>query len=136
MAAANSIAHGRLNASKNTAKASSSAPDFARKIWRALTAEKIGYSPPTLIESGKQKQLVVWLSESLNGLDTTTGKVLWSFQTPSGIVGQPVTWEKNGKQYVTVMSGIGGVYALRAGDPNLVNVPAGASMWTFGLFDK
>jgi gamma-glutamyltranspeptidase/glutathione hydrolase len=34
------------------------------------------------------------------------------------------------------MSGIGGVYALRAGDPNLVNVPAGASMWTFGLFDK
>src|SRR5947207_8058697 len=35
--AANSIAQGRLNASKNTAKASNSAPDFARKIWRALT---------------------------------------------------------------------------------------------------
>jgi alcohol dehydrogenase (cytochrome c) len=34
------------------------------------------------------------------------------------------------------MSGIGGVYALRSGDPNLVNVPAGASLWTFGLFDK
>ena len=32
--------------------------------------------------------------------------------------------------------GIGGVYALRSGDPNLVNVPAGATMWTFGLFDK
>ena len=29
-----------------------------------------------------------------------------------------------------------GVYALRAGDPNLVNVPAGSSLWTFGLFDK
>jgi alcohol dehydrogenase (cytochrome c) len=28
------------------------------------------------------------------------------------------------------------VYALRAGDPNLVNVPAGASLWTFALFDK
>jgi len=62
--------------------------------------------------------------------------VLWSFQTPSGIVGQPVTWERDGKQYVTVMSGIGGVYALRSGDPNLVNVPAGASLWTFGLFDR
>lgn len=68
--------------------------------------------------------------------DAATGKLLWSFQTPSGILGQPVTWEKNGKQYVTIMSGIGGVYALRAGDPNLVNVPAGASLWTFGLFDK
>lgn len=68
--------------------------------------------------------------------DAASGKLLWSFQTPSGILGQPVTWERNGKQYVTVMSGIGGVYALRAGDPNLANVPAGASVWTFGLFDK
>ena len=65
--------------------------------------------------------------------DAVTGKLLWSFQTPSGIVGQPVTWERNGKQYVTVLSGIGGVYALRSGDPNLANVPAGASLWTFGL---
>jgi alcohol dehydrogenase (cytochrome c) len=47
-----------------------------------------------------------------------------------------VTWERNGRQYVTVMSGIGGVYALRSGDPNLKNVPAGASLWTFALFDK
>ncbi len=65
--------------------------------------------------------------------DAVTGKLLWSFQTPSGIVGQPVTWERDGKQYVTVLSGIGGVYALRSGDPNLANVPAGASLWTFGL---
>ena len=76
------------------------------------------------------------MTGEFQALDADTGKILWSFQTPSGIIGQPVTWEKNGKQYVTVMSGIGGVYALRAGDPNLVNVPAGASLWTFGLFDK
>ena len=76
------------------------------------------------------------MTGEFQALDADTGKILWSFQTPSGIIGQPVTWEKNGKQYVTVMSGIGGVYALRAGDPNLANVPAGASLWTFGLFDK
>lgn len=76
------------------------------------------------------------MTGEFQALDADTGKILWSFQTPSGIIGQPVTWERNGKQYVTVMSGIGGVYALRAGDPNLVNVPAGASLWTFGLFDK
>ena len=68
--------------------------------------------------------------------DAETGKLLWSFQTPSGIIGQPITWERNGKQYVTVLSGLGGVYALRSGDPNLANVPAGASLWTFALFDK
>ena len=76
------------------------------------------------------------MTGEFQALDADTGKILWSFRTPSGILGQPVTWEKNGKQYVTVMSGIGGVYALRAGDPNLANVPAGASLWTFGLFDK
>jgi len=76
------------------------------------------------------------MTGEFQALDAETGKILWSFQTPSGIVGQPITWEKDGKQYVTVMSGIGGVYALRSGDPNLVNVPAGATMWTFGLFDK
>jgi alcohol dehydrogenase (cytochrome c) len=76
------------------------------------------------------------MTGEFQALDADTGKVLWSFQTPSGIVGQPITWERDGKQYVTVLSGIGGVYALRAGDPNLVNVPAGASLWTFGLFDK
>ena len=37
---------------------------------------------------------------------------------------------------VTVISGLGGVYAERSGDPNLANVPYGASLWTFALFDK
>jgi alcohol dehydrogenase (cytochrome c) len=76
------------------------------------------------------------LTGEFQALDAETGKVLWSFQTPSGIVGQPVTWQKDGKQYVTVISGLGGVYAERSGDPNLANVPYGASLWTFALFDK
>jgi alcohol dehydrogenase (cytochrome c) len=37
---------------------------------------------------------------------------------------------------VTVLSGIGGVYAQRSGDPNLVHVPTGVTLWTFALFDK
>jgi alcohol dehydrogenase (cytochrome c) len=76
------------------------------------------------------------LTGELQALDAENGKVLWSFRTPSGIVGQPITWQKDGKQYVTVISGLGGVYAERSGDPNLRNVPYGASLWTFALFDK
>jgi alcohol dehydrogenase (cytochrome c) len=76
------------------------------------------------------------MTGEFQALDANTGKILWSFQTPSGIVGQPVTWQKDGKQYVTVLSGIGGVYAQRSGDPNLVNVPTGVTLWTFALFDK
>ncbi len=76
------------------------------------------------------------MTGELQALDADNGKVLWSFQTPSGIVGQPVTWQKDGKQYVTVLSGLGGVYARRSGDPNLEKVPYGSSLWTFALFDK
>ena len=76
------------------------------------------------------------MTGEFQALDADTGKVLWSFQTPSGIIGHPVTWEKDGKQYVTVLSGLGGVYAQRGGDPNLNNQPTGVSLWTFSLFDK
>ncbi len=68
--------------------------------------------------------------------DSDTGKILWQFQTPSGIIGQPITWEHNGKQYVTITGGIGGVYVLRTPDPNLAHVPPGGTLWTFALFDQ
>ena len=42
--------------------------------------------------------------------DANAGKKLWQFQTSSGIIGLPVTWEHDGKQYVTITSGVGGVY--------------------------
>lgn len=65
--------------------------------------------------------------------NTETGEKLWQFQTGSGIESQPVTWEANGKQYVTVLSGSGTVYTLFAGDERLASVPAGGSVWTFAL---
>jgi alcohol dehydrogenase (cytochrome c) len=65
--------------------------------------------------------------------DAKTGKKLWSFQTGSGISGLPIAWEKNGRQYVTVTSGAATVYGALAGDPELANVPAGSSLWTFAL---
>ena len=76
------------------------------------------------------------MTGEFQALDADTGKILWSFQTSSGIIGQPITWELNGKQYVTVLNGLGAVYAQRGGDPNLVNLPTGQSLWTFALFDK
>jgi alcohol dehydrogenase (cytochrome c) len=65
--------------------------------------------------------------------DAANGKELWSFQTGSGITGLPIAWEHNGRQYITVTSGAATVYAALAGDPELANVPAGGSVWTFAL---
>jgi alcohol dehydrogenase (cytochrome c) len=69
-------------------------------------------------------------------VDADVGKILWKFQTPSGIIGQPITWEANGKQYVTVTSGTGGVYVLKTPDPNLKHIPPGGTLWTFALMDQ
>ena len=44
----------------------------------------------------------------LKAVDAKTGKELYSFKTPSGIIGNVVTYEHKGKQYVAVLSGVGG----------------------------
>ena len=45
----------------------------------------------------------------LKAVDAKTGKELWKFKTPSGIIGNPMTYVgPDGRQYVAVLSGIGG----------------------------
>src|SRR5436190_22584168 len=45
----------------------------------------------------------------LKAVDATTGTELWRFKCPSGIIGNPMTYlGPDGKQYVAVLSGIGG----------------------------
>jgi lanthanide-dependent methanol dehydrogenase len=45
----------------------------------------------------------------LKAVDAKTGAPLWKFKTPSGIIGNPMTYMgPDGKQYVAVLSGIGG----------------------------
>ncbi len=42
-------------------------------------------------------------------LDARTGELLWQFKTDSGIIGQPTTFRgPDGRQYVAVLSGVGG----------------------------
>lgn len=65
--------------------------------------------------------------------NATTGDKLWEYNTGSGIVGQPISWEKDGKQYLTIVNGSGAVYGLFSGDEALADIPAGGSVWTFSL---
>jgi glucose dehydrogenase len=45
----------------------------------------------------------------LKAVDQKSGKVLWQFKTPSGIIGNPMTYlTPDGQQNVAVYSGIGG----------------------------
>jgi alcohol dehydrogenase (cytochrome c) len=63
-------------------------------------------------------------------LDEETGKTLWQFKTGSSVNSTAITYTHNGRQYVTVASGLGGGLANRyAAD----KVPTGGSVWTFAL---
>ncbi|HRO13495.1 MAG TPA: methanol/ethanol family PQQ-dependent dehydrogenase [Paracoccus sp. (in: a-proteobacteria)] len=44
----------------------------------------------------------------LKAIDAETGKELYRFKTPSGVIGNVMTYEHRGKQYVGILSGVGG----------------------------
>ena len=44
----------------------------------------------------------------LKAVDAKTGKELYKFKTPSGIIGNVTTYVHGGKQYIAVLSGVGG----------------------------
>ena len=71
----------------------------------------------------------------LKAVDAKSGQEVWKFQTGSGIVAPPITWEQDGEQYIGVASGWGGAVPLWGGDVakrvNYLN--QGGSMWVFKL---
>jgi PQQ-dependent dehydrogenase (methanol/ethanol family) len=44
----------------------------------------------------------------LKAVDAETGQELYKFKTPSGIIGNVMTYSHNGKQYIGILSGVGG----------------------------
>ncbi len=44
----------------------------------------------------------------IKAVDAQTGRELWRFKTPSGIVGNVNSYQHDGKQFVSILSGIGG----------------------------
>jgi PQQ-dependent dehydrogenase (methanol/ethanol family) len=63
----------------------------------------------------------------LKAVDAKSGNVLWKFKTPSGIIGNPMTYVgPDNKQYVAVLSGVGGWSGIGvAADMSLEDPTAG-----------
>lgn len=64
-------------------------------------------------------------------LDSRTGKELWRFSTGSGIRSQPMAYEINGKTFVAVGSGGGGLVQEVVGLPD--SLPHGSTLFVFEL---
>jgi alcohol dehydrogenase (cytochrome c) len=73
------------------------------------------------------------LTGEVVALDQDSGKTLWQFKTGSSIVAPPITYTHKGRQYVTVLSGLGGSVPNRVAAKS---VPPGGSVWTFALMPE
>jgi glucose dehydrogenase len=60
-------------------------------------------------------------------LSAETGEVLWDFQTGSGVLAPPITYQLDGVQYVAIASG-----AVKYAE---VNARQGGTLYVFALFD-
>ena len=73
-------------------------------------------------------------SGMFNAYDARNGKLLWHFQTGSGIHSNPVTYAVNGKQYVAVPSGWGGWVEGFA--PEMYGASRGCALFVFALAEQ
>ena len=80
-------------------------PSKGKKVWGVK--ENLAAWGSTLATAGD----VVFYGTMegwLKAVHAKTGEVLWKFKTPSGIIGNPMTYMgADGKQYVAILSGVG-----------------------------
>lgn len=123
-------------------------PSAGRKVWE--NKEEFPSWSGALVTAG---DVVFYgtLDGWFKSADAKTGRVLSKFKVGSGVVGNPMTYRgPDGRQYVAVYAGIGGDWALLAGDtqsndPADIRAPAdyirniarhtsqGGMIWIFGL---
>lgn len=107
-------------------------PMSGKIVWTAK--EKLPLWSGTLTTKGN----LVFTGTSdgyLKAFNAKTGKELFKFQTGSGIVSIPITWEADDKQYIGIGSGYGGAVPLWGGDIADLTKPVsqGGSFWVFEL---
>jgi len=82
-------------------------PVRARKVWGVKEEKFPVYSG--VLATGGDVVFYGTMDGWFKAVDARSGKELWKFQTGSGIIGQPVSYRgPDGRQYVAVLSGIGG----------------------------
>lgn len=95
-------------------------PVHQKAVWRY--DYKGPWNGPTLTTAGN----LVFQGTAdghLMAFRADNGQVLWRYDTQSGISGSPVTYTVDGRQYVTVMAGWGGAFALASGPAALQGQP-------------
>jgi alcohol dehydrogenase (cytochrome c) len=112
--------------------------DTGKRVWTHTYASSPNWGP-MLVTGGGLVFSGGTNDREFHAFDAKTGKLLWTFPTGSGIIGQPTSFLVDGKQYVAVQSGWGvdsqgmetQLNALRPG--MFPEVPEGGAVWVFAV---
>jgi len=112
--------------------------DTGARVW----THRLGMSSnwgPTLATGGGLVFSGGTQDRLFRAYDAANGAVLWEFPTNSGIIGQPVSFQVDGKQYVAVQSGWGIDSRTMQSRLNRISpgmfpdVPEGGVVWVFAV---
>ncbi len=112
--------------------------DTGKRVWTHRFAKSANWGPMLTTAGG------VVFSGGTNdrmfrAFDAKSGKVLWEYPTTSGIIGVPISYSIDGRQYVAVQSGWGIDARAMQGRLNRLHpgeypeVPEGGAVWVFAV---
>lgn len=111
--------------------------DGGKEVWRETYARSWNWGS-ILTTAGDLLFAGGTNDRHFRAYDAKSGKLLWEFPTPSGIISPPTTFRIDGKQYIAVVSGWGVDAAWIQGKMHdqagwEKSVPEGGSVWVFAL---
>ncbi len=112
--------------------------DTGKKVWSHPFANSQLWGP-VLATGGGLVFMGGTNDRYFHAFDAATGKMLWQVRTGSGVIGVPVSFAVDGKQYIAVQSGWGVDSARMQARLNLVRqhqfpeVPQGGAIWVFAV---
>ena len=112
--------------------------DTGKRVWTHTFAKSANWGPVLttgggLVFSGGTND------RNFRAFDARNGKVLWEHPTNSGIIGMPMSFSVDGRQFVAVQSGFGidsrGMQARlnRLVPGEYPEVPEGGAIWVFAV---
>lgn len=104
-------------------------------VWR-YEQTSVNYAP--LMATGSGLVFSGGADRYLKALDAKTGELLWKSRLAASIMGSPITYEVDGKQYLAIASGHAGygasLAAVQEKKPDMSNV--GSAVYVFALPDS
>ena len=112
--------------------------DTGKRVWTHTFAKSANWGP--ILTTGGGLVFSGGTNDRMfRAFDAKNGKVLWEHPTNSGIIGVPISFAVDGKQYVAVQSGFGiDSRAMQARLNRLAlgeypEVPEGGAVWVFAV---